>query len=646
MSPLAIGPVLRSLALPVRLGPGLAFFAALAAGSAGCSRGGSEVVKMEPDPADLGVAQSDLAGADLGGRSDLGAPPECAAPCWLNPLPQGNHLMSLWRDKSGDGWAVGFGPSFVRIESGGRVRVVRTALSEQQPFFYQVWGSGPGDVWAVGQNLIMHYDGTAWTQSALDTGGYLGLRGVWGSGAASPRDVWAVGTGGAIRRFDGTTWQKVTSPATKDLNSVHGTSDKHAVAVGAGGTILRWDGSSWKAETLALFRDLTHVRCAAANDCLAVGESGTAARFDGTRWTEIKTGLYDTFHGLVALGPADYFVTGSSISGPATYRFDGKTFKPGSTDGLYLYALDGTSATELWASGPDGTLASWNGLSWTPRTSGTQENLTAVFALSPSELWAAGMGRSTVTPSTPPHLVRWDGARMTAFDAPGRAVFQALWGSGSKDVWAVGSQGAMAHWDGGSWSLLPKLTTEELLAVHGSGPAQVFAAGSRGVMLRYDGKVWATVTSPVAMTDSVFGLWVTASDGWAVGGSGTTGVLARFDGSKWTAWPKRFNKLLKAVWGSGPRDVWAGGSDGLLLHFDGTDWSEVSSPVTQDVEALAGSGAGDVWLSAYGGIVHRFDGTSWRAVFTDTRHNLTGLARIGGHTLAVGASGAVLRLAP
>lgn len=640
MSPLAIDPVRRAPALSARLG--LALSAALVAGAAGCSRGGSDVMQMEPDPSDLGgAAQTDLAGADLGGRADLGAPPECAAPCWINPLPQANPLMSLWRDKSGDGWAVGFGPSFVRIESGGRVRVVRTALSEQQPTFYQVWGTGPGDVWAVGQNVIMHYDGATWAQSALDTGGYLGVRGVWGPG---PRDVWAVGTGGAIRRFDGTTWQKVTSPTTKDLNSVHGTSDKQAVAVGASGTILRWDGSSWKADALALFRDLKHVRCAAANDCLAVGESGTAARFDGARWTEIKTGLYDTFQGMVALGPADYLVTGSSISGPATYRFDGKTFLQGSTDGLYLYALDGTSATDLWASGPGGTLASWNGVSWTPRSSGSQENLSSVFALSPTEVWAAGNG--AVAPATAPHLLRWDGARVTAFDAPGRAVFKALWGSGSKDVWAVGSQGAMARWDGGSWSPQPKLTTEELQAVYGTGPAQVFAGGSRGVLLRYDGKVWATVASPLSTTESFFGLWLTASDGWAVGGSGTTGVLARFDGSKWTAWPKRFNKLLRAVWGSGPRDVWVGGSDGLLLHFDGTDWSEVTSPVTQDVEALAGSGPGDVWLSAYGGIVHRFDGTSWRAVFTDTRHNLTGLARIGGHTIAAGASGTVLRLAP
>ena len=239
MSPLAIVPVRRSLNLPVCLGPGLALVASLAAGPAGCSRGGSEVAQMEPDPADLGgTALADLAGADLGGRPDLGAPPECAAPCWLNPLPQGNHLMSLWRDKSGDGWAVGFGPSFVRIESGGRLRVVRTVLSEQQPFFYQVWGTGPGDVWAVGQNVIMHYDGTAWTQSALDTGGYLGVHGVWGPGAASPRDVWAVGTGGAIRRFDGTTWRLNSNSITADLRGI--TNDGTTTyIVGEGGFAVR-----------------------------------------------------------------------------------------------------------------------------------------------------------------------------------------------------------------------------------------------------------------------------------------------------------------------------------------------------------------------------------------------------------------------
>lgn len=628
----------RWTGLACRLGPGLALLAGLSA-PAGCSRGGSEV--PDPDVADLSgpVTDRDLGGADLGGGSDLGAPPQCPAPCWINPLPQGNPLSSLWRDAAGDGWAVGLGPSLVRIE-GGRARLLRTTLTDKPTYFYSVWGTGPGDVWVVGQSTVLHYDGTAWAQSAIDTSGYLSLYGVWGPSA---RDVWAVGSQGAIRRYDGATWQKVTSPTTKALRSVHGTSDKQAFAVGDSGALVRWDGTSWKLDPLTTINNLRRVRCAAPNDCLAVGESGAALRWDGARWTELKTSLYDSFFGLVAFGPADYLLTASSISGPSTFRFDGKTFTKGSTDGLFLYDVAGPSPSDLWGAGAGGTLASSNGLSWTAKGSGSLEILTAAFALAPTDVWIAGAGYSPT--NTVPHMLHWDGARLVAYETPARAVYQSVWGSGPKDVFAVGSQGAMARWDGASWSAQPKLTTEELYAVHGTGPAQVFAVGTRGVVLRYDGKAWMTVPAPVPET--LRALWLTASDGWAVGGTSTAGVLVRFDGSRgWTPWPKRFGKQLAAVWGSGPRDVWAGGDEGLLIHFDGTEWSEVTSPVTSDIQALAGSGASDVWMTAFGGSAHRWDGTRWRPVPTDTRHTLSGLVNSGGQVIAVGESGTVLRLAP
>ena len=64
-----------------------------------------------------------------------------------------------------------------------------------------VWGTGAGDVFAVGGDvgagpIALHWDGAGWTR--LDTGAATGtLRGV--SGSASR--VWMVGEGGAILRY-------------------------------------------------------------------------------------------------------------------------------------------------------------------------------------------------------------------------------------------------------------------------------------------------------------------------------------------------------------------------------------------------------------------------------------------------------------
>ncbi|HRI52764.1 MAG TPA: hypothetical protein PLW65_21530 [Pseudomonadota bacterium] len=607
-------------------------------GVGGCSRGDSAEVDAGTSDRDLAEARRDLATVDLQAPPDLASDTTCPAPCWLNPLPQGNNLRSLWREPSGDGWAVGFGPSVVQLE-GGRARLVRTPVRENKYIFNGVWGSGPSDVWAVGNSIVLHYDGKTWSQSPIDTSGSLYLNAVWGSG---PKDVWSVGLRGAIRRYDGTAWQVVPSGVTGNLTSVHGTSDKNIFAVGAGGTVLRYDGTAWRSPPFVTGSDLTRVRCAAATDCLAVGAFATVVHWNGTAWTVVKTtGMYGTISGLVEIGPSSYLLSGYSVGGPYAYRYDGKTFTEVATDGVELTDIAGPRADDLTAVGSSGSVAHWNGLSWTRLSMGSTEIMQAVWAASPTEVWISGSGSGNGG-----HLIRWDGKTFSQFDAPARTVYKAIWGSSASAIWAVGYEGGIARWDGSHWSAEPKATTANLHAIAGSGPTQVWASGEKGVLLRYDGTKW-TAQPSLDASSAALGLWLaSASDGWAVGTNGTKGLLWRFDGSSWTAWPKQFDQPFNVVWGSGPKDVWAGGDNGLLAHFDGTEWVQAASPSTAAIQAIRGSGPGNVWLAPYGGTAQRFDGSTWREVFTDTRQNLNGFWVDGSQVLAVGTAGTVLRLAP
>lgn len=608
---------------------------------AGCSRGG--VVDGDPVP-DLAMPEGrhDLGGAggDLGGPADLGGSAACPAPCWLNPQPQGNNLSSVWREPGGDGWAVGFGPSLVRLEKGS-ARVVRTVRGSGSYYLLGIWGSSPSDVWAVGtSNTALHYDGKDWALAPIDTSGYLGLTSVWGSG---PKDIWAVGFSGAIRHYDGSTWQTVASGTTANLKSVHGTGDKSAFAVGESGALLRWNGTAWSSTPGVTGSTLNRVRCAAANDCLAVGEQATALRWDGTKWTALKTtGLYDTFLGLVALGPSDYLVTGYKTGGTSTYRFDGKVFNEVVSAGFDISDVAGASADDLIGVGFRGNIGRWNGLSWTPLSFGTTEILLSAWATSATEMWMTGAGSGNGG-----HLLRWDGANLTSFDAPVRTVYTALWGSSASSVWAIGYEGNIARWNGSRWAAEPKLTTSGLTAIAGSGPNSVWVAADLGVLLHYDGTSWSA--QPSLGSVAILGLWLSGSgpgDGWAVGSSGSKGVLWRFDGSKWNPWAKQFDSQLRMVWGSGSKDVWAAGEKGLLVHFDGTEWTQQTSPATADIYALRGSGPADVWMSTFGGSAYRWSGTAWSPVFTDAQVSLNGLAMLGSQVLAVGENGAILRLTP
>jgi hypothetical protein len=617
---------------------GVAACSAALLGSAGCSRGGMD--SPDPDTQDLAMPEvrPDLSAPDLGVFPDLAAVSTCAAPCWLNPLPQGNHLRAVWRDASGDGWAVGSSSSMLRLQ-GGRVSLVRDVTSDKSNSFFGVWGSSQSDVWAVGSKVVLHYDGKTWSPVTLDTGGYLGQSAVWGTG---PKDVWIVGYTGTIAHYDGTTWKSVPSGTTKSLVSVHGTSDKQAIAVGESGTILRWDGTAWRTAAPLTLSSLARVRCASATDCLAVGDGGTVLGWDGSKWTVLKiTGASANLLGLIALGPNHYMLTGYSAEGLRAYRSDGKTVNEITTDGEDLIDLAGPSEADITAVGNGGAIAHYNGLSWTRLSAGSNETLVATWGTSATDLWITGAGRRSFG-----HLNRWDGKTLTPYEAPSRTNYKAIWGSSASSVWAVGYQGYMAHWDGTRWSAEPKLTTSDFYAIHGSGPTQVWAAAGSGELLRYDGAAWTV--QPSLGKYYVLGLWLaSASDGWAVGrDEAVKGVLFRFDGSKWTLWPKQLDQPVSLVWGSGPKDVWAGGSKGQLAHFDGTQWTQVTSPTTSEVTGLGGSGPADVWLVTYGGTAHHFDGGTWHEVATDNKQTLNTVWVGGSQVLAGGQDGTLLRLTP
>ena len=73
-------------------------------------------------------------------------------------------------------------------------------------------------------------------------------------------DGWAVGEGGTIVRWDGSSWSTVTpSPTDYGLVSVDMVSASDGWAVGWAGMIHRWDGSSWSTVTSPTGYDLWSV---------------------------------------------------------------------------------------------------------------------------------------------------------------------------------------------------------------------------------------------------------------------------------------------------------------------------------------------------------------------------------------------------
>jgi hypothetical protein len=227
----------------------------------------------------------------------------------------GTFLQGVSGTSASSAWAVGYdvvasppvysvsvilrwnGTNWARVPSpdpGGGTNVYLNAVTSLSPT----------DAWAVGydttaaggtQPLVAHWNGTRWTLVTAPNpakGGFLDLDGV---SAASPSDVWAVGTYGNQKtlalHWNGTSWAQVATPSPgytgNALSAVAAVSPSAAWAAGSyevfrqTGTfltktlLLRWNGTHWTQVATpnpgATVSTLNGVAASSASDAWAVG---------------------------------------------------------------------------------------------------------------------------------------------------------------------------------------------------------------------------------------------------------------------------------------------------------------------------------------------------------------------------------------
>ena len=105
-----------------------------------------------------------------------------------------------------------------------------------------VWSPRPGETWVAPYNgAIEHWNGTDWT-NGRHRGGRVAASHLR-KRARTTCGRWV--SDGTVLHNRGGDWIKMPSGATEVIWSVWSRTLEDAWAVGNGGTILRWNGSSW-----------------------------------------------------------------------------------------------------------------------------------------------------------------------------------------------------------------------------------------------------------------------------------------------------------------------------------------------------------------------------------------------------------------
>jgi hypothetical protein len=81
-------------------------------------------------------------------------------------------------------------------------------------------------------------------------------------------------------------------------------------------------------------------------------------------------------------------------------------------------------------------------------------------------------------------------------------------------------------------------------------------------------------------------------------------------------------KNLRAVWGSGPADLWAAGDQGTIAHFNGKAWAPSPSGTQENITALTGTGPADVYATGEKGAILRWDDAAWHQVSSEANTTL------------------------
>lgn len=446
-----------------------------------------------------------------------------------------------------------------------------------------LWGSRADDIWAIGFDGaygVWHWDGSAWsnrTELPFTVRPYPPLLGIWGRSA---REVWAVGYSAdepRVIRWDGSAWQRVTTPATGPLVRVWGSGERDVWILGVR-EVLHWDGRAWSTRPVGgTIPELREVRAAVAvsgeRDAWFVGQGGQMARWDGERWSESPPSVREHQRAVWGASETDIWSVGAQGT---TLHWDGATWRrvpSGTTE--ELVAVWGRSGRDVWAAGARGSAIHWDGARWSTVPVPGAVTIADGAGDPDGRAWVVGRGARS------PFVARWDGARwapmLAGLEGLDRAELRAVWAGSDGVAWVVGrvppvgvgegrpppTESVALRWDGARWTRVATEIAGGFGDVWGASASEVYATAGGGVV-RWAGAGWAPALQPGDGEPPVERLWgLDARNVWGVGGH----TLRRWDGRQWTATTFRVpHGTIADLWAADADRIWLVGSLGLIAR--------------------------------------------------------------------------------
>ncbi len=261
----------------------------------------------------------------------------------------------------------------------------------------------------------------------------------------------------------------------------------------------RFNGTSLSAvptPTLSQGGNFYGVAAAASNDVWAVGYQNVGSslntlieHWDGTSWSivsspQLPNGAY--LQAVTAVSSTDVWAAGDnnvSKEGVLIEHWNGKSWSVVSSSAFTgkgpIYGISADASNDVWAVGGNTSLH-FNGTSWSDVPGVSTVNMGAVTALSPTNVWAVGVGPGATRNSFPRGaIVHFNGTSWSIVASPNphtnvNSGLGSVAAVSANDIWATGSDAGplVENWNGTSWSAVSFPTGV------GIGPATALSDGT------------------------------------------------------------------------------------------------------------------------------------------------------------------------
>jgi hypothetical protein len=424
----------------------------------------------------------------------------------LDSSPTDETLLAVWGSGANDVFAVGVNGTIVHFDGASWTPM----NSGTGAFLTAVAGTAPDDVYAAGEGgTILHYDGASWQPMTSGTSDVL-------QGMAAAGTPTAVGANGTILRLDGTAWKSDPSPVQTWLYGV-ATAGSRTWVVGSR-ALLADDGDGWAQMTRGAVPQLNGITGPPGTTLRVVGDNGYIARQAGSEWHPETTGIFRPFNAAWSTGDGDVYVVGRNH----IMYHDGVIWREEYDDIAEFNGVGG---------GPSGVYAVGNLAFIFRRTAaGTWESVRPTTpidhdlhdyaSLASDEAYIVGANGSVLT---------FNGITWVVTNSHVSADLLAVTGDVPGNTWraiAVGTGGVIAGLVNAlpqTWQGLPSPTGATLYTLARGPEGDLYALGQGGTMLSFDGTAWITMPSPTLKT--IRNAWFDGKAMFAVGGEAVSGVV-------------------------------------------------------------------------------------------------------------------------